>query len=113
MFLKIQQGESLPFAALFTWLAVSGLAIYLTAQRDIAPLHWITLLTLLNFAGMCLAMEDTPHRISWQWGGLALHLISALMICWLVPISFMPIYTVVWISMVASLLSQRMSLLAL
>lgn len=99
----------LPAAAVLTWATVSGFALYVLWQRNQASLALTVVLPLIlaNLVAMWWAMDDHPqHRRRRLWS-LGVQLVSALAIGWLVPLSFLPIYTVVWISTAAAALGFR------
>lgn len=100
-------------AALLTWAAVSGVAGYALWERDRIDtlLSAFLPLALVNLAAMWVAMSDEGAKPSILTRfTLGIQLASALLIGWIVPISFMPIYTVVWIAMVAGVTSFRTAL---
>ena len=91
-------------AGVVTWAAVTGFALYLARPGDTtaANLSVVLPLALANLAAMWLAMDDCPERRARRSVALWIQLLSALAVGWLLPLTFMPIYTIIWIAMAAS-----------
>ena len=88
-------------AAILTWALVTGLALYIVIgaggrYRDTVALA--VTLALVNLAAMWLAMADGRLSRAGRLIALWIQLFSALAIGWLLPLSFMPIYTIIWIA---------------
>ena len=88
-------------AAILTWALVTGLALYIVIgaggrYRDTVALA--VTLALVNLAAMWLAMANGRPSRSIRLIALWVQLFSALAIGWLLPLSFMPIYTIIWIA---------------
>lgn len=88
-------------AGVVTWAAVTGFWLYLH-RGSAATLSVALPLALLNLAAMWIAMGDCPGRSVRQNAALWVQLLCALAMGWLLPLSFMPIYTIIWIAMAAS-----------
>jgi two-component system sensor histidine kinase DesK len=102
----------LPSVAYLTWAAVSGFTLYLLLQRDAATetLITTTALVAVNAIAMWASMADQP-AVRWQPAvGLTIQLASALALGALLKFGFLPIYTVVWMSMVGVMAPWRLSL---
>ena len=102
--------DTLPTAAAWiTWGAVTGFALFVIAIRpgEVLPLFWGTaILALLNLGGTLLAGQDfAPKmlRLAALWTQPA----SALAIGALTNVSFVPIYTIIWIVMATDFYSPR------
>ena len=104
---RFRQGNLLPIAAVITWAAVCGFAFDIVWRRTGSEqaLQVVLPLALLNFAAMWLAMDERGGSLLRVHVSLALQWLSALWLAWLVPLSFLPILTVVWISMVGGIYS--------
>ncbi len=103
MSLRTKSGNLHRVTAILTWAMVSGLAFYVAVAkgggeryRDIVPMAVI--LALVNLAAMWLAMAEGRGSAAVRVIALWIQLISALAIGWLLPVSFMPIYTIIWIA---------------
>ncbi len=88
-------------AAVLTWALVTGLALYIVIgaggrYRDIVPLAVTA--AIVNLAAMWLAMADGRLSRAGRLIALWVQLLSALALGWLLPLSFMPIYTIIWIA---------------
>lgn len=98
---RLKSGDLHRVAAILTWTLVTGLALYVAIDaggryRDTVPLA--VTLALVNLAAMWLAMADGRPSRSIRLSALWVQLFSALAIGWLLPLSFMPIYTIIWIA---------------
>ncbi len=89
-------------AGVFTWAAVTGFALYIVVaggERYGGSLSLILPLAIVNVVAMWIAMADGPDPGRLQTTALWLQLLCALAIGSLLPVSFLPIYTIIWIAM--------------
>jgi signal transduction histidine kinase len=98
---RLKSGDLHRVAAILTWALVTGLALYVAIDageryRDIVVLA--VTLALVNLSAMWLAMAHGRPSRSIRLSALWVQLLSALAIGWLLPLSFMPIYTIIWIA---------------
>lgn len=104
------RGDTLPaIAAWITWGAVTGFALFVIAGRagEPSPVFWGTaILALLILGGILLAGHDSAPRLL-RLAALWAQPVSALAIGALTSISFVPIYTIIWIAMAADFYSPR------
>ncbi|WP_405237015.1 sensor histidine kinase [Lentisalinibacter orientalis] len=104
------RGDTLPaIAAWITWAAVTGFALFVIAGRAGEPSHlfWgAGILALLILGGVLLAGHDSAPRLL-RLAALWTQPVSALAIGALTSISFVPIYTIIWIAMAADFYSPR------
>ncbi len=98
----LRQGNMLPIAAILTWATVCGLAFYVAWRGDnhAQALQIVLPLALINGAAMWQAMDERLEKLWRVHLSLAIQWLSAMLLAWLMPMSFLPILTVVWISMV-------------
>lgn len=106
------------WAAIITWALISGLTLYLL--RDAAlPFHDRLAVTaglqLVYLAAMLVAGCSDAAQVGrhWRLAALAVQLASALTLGWLLPIDFLPIYTIIWVAMLQHYVSARTGHLAL
>ena len=97
-------------AALLTWAVVSGLALYATLgaiSRYVDRLPEAVALMLLFLIAMLACCHD--QRLSYRSRLAALFVMagSALTLALLLPIDFLPIYTIIWMAFVPLLMSVR------
>ncbi len=101
------------WAAVVTWALVSGLTIYLMPRLAAPPSvgAWaVAALQLIYLVAMLVVIAEATGPIRTGPGrqaALYVQLGAALMLGWLVPISFLPIYTIVWIAIAPHLVSRR------
>ena len=104
------RGDTLPaVAAWITWGAVTVFALFVIAGRpgEPSPLFWGTaILALLNLGGTLLAGHDSAPRML-RLAALWTQAASALAIGALTNVSFVPIYTIIWIVMATDFYSPR------
>ncbi len=104
------RGDTLPaVAAWITWGAVTGFALFVIAGRAGEPslLFWAAaILALLNLGGTLLAGHDSAPRML-RLAALWTQAASALAIGALTNVSFVPIYTIIWIVMATDFYSPR------
>ncbi len=105
-------GDNLPGAAAawITWAAVTGFALFVIAGRAGEPsvVFWsAAVLALVNLGGIAIGSSDDaaprPVRLTALW----LQPVSAIAIGILTSVSFVPIYTIIWIVMAAGWYSPR------
>ena len=97
-------------AGLLTWALVTGLAIWIIVSQSLSQhsIGVLLALALTNLATMLVAgsqnelFSQTHKRVAH-----AVQLGSVLVLGWLVPFSFLPIYTIIWIAMGTGLYSER------
>ena len=102
---KLQLGSGL-----LTWGLVTGLAAWIIVDNDgdRASLGLLAGLALVNIAGMlATGMQNERVTLTHRRLAHAVQLASALAIGWVLPFSFLPIYTIIWIAMGAALYSER------
>ncbi len=98
-------------AGLVTWLLVSGAVIYVIIQNpdyygDV--LLVAATLLLINLGGALLSgSPETANYSRWRLPGLWLQLGSVPVLAWFVPISFLPIFTIIWLAMAVHYFSVR------
>lgn len=99
-------------AGVVTWAVVTGLALYIVLRRDGSTpnLTVIVPLALLNLGAMWVAMREVAPSALPEPAALWLQLITALAVGALLPLSFMPIYSIIWIAMAAGRYSLRQCL---
>ena len=93
-----------------TWGIVSALAVYLLlegASESSARLPLVVALMVVNLIAMLLASRNERNPSAINYAAHWLQLGSALALGWLVPVSFLPIYTIIWIAMATSFYSMR------
>ena len=104
-------------AAVLTWAAVSALALYvLWARGDRFDANGILAIgmALTNLATMLTVISDNPHiSTTRRRVAHALQLASALVFGMALPVSFVPIYTIVWLAVGGDLYSDRIRWLQL
>lgn len=103
-------------AGLLTWALISGLALYLVIagyDGDRAALPQYVVLILTNLVGMQLAMRGSRLGIASRRLLHGVQAVSALLLAWILPLDFSPIYTIIWIALVPALYSTRTSWLLL
>ena len=98
------------FAAVSTWAIVTGLAAYVAFHSDEVIRNEIAMaigLAIVNLAAMWFTIggRDRPRQQITR--ALGIQLISALLMGWLLPLSFLPIYTIIWIGIASSFYSFR------
>lgn len=98
-------------AAVVTWAAVSVLAFYIlwvSDDRLDANGMLAVAMALTNFAAMLTVINDSPHiSRNIRRAAHALQLASALVFGLALPVSFVPIYTIVWLAVGSDLYSER------
>jgi len=98
-----------------TWVVVTGAALYIACANGnySSVLPFAALLALANCAAMIYVSgrerNSTPAVLIVHW----LQLASALAMGWLLPVSFLPIYTIIWIAMAVSFYALRTCVLML
>ncbi len=97
---KITTGGLERMAGVMTWAVVSGLALWIAAGNggryaDMLPA--VVPLMVLNLCAMLAAVRE-PTAPTVRLAALWLQLASAFGIGLLLPVSFVPIYTIVWIA---------------
>jgi len=110
---KVARGNFLQRSAgVVTWAAVTGLAIWLAVQNparypEVVPV--VVVLALVNLAAMLLATahDRIPPRV--RLAAFWLQLAAALAIGWLLPVSFVPILTIVWVAIAPAFYTFRTS----
>lgn len=101
MTLKPGVGAMERMAGVLTWAVVSGLAVWIATEnggRYTEALPFAAPLLLLNLVAMLTAMASDVKR-DWRLAALWLQLASAFGIGLLLPVTFLPIYTIIWIAM--------------
>ncbi len=94
-------------AGVLTWGVVSGMAIYVLLQGDRSITLFLSL-ALSNLAGLLGACTSDEYvSLTQRRFAHAVQLGSALAMGWLVPLGFLPIYTIIWIAIASSLYSDR------
>ncbi len=98
-------------AAILTWAAVSALAFYIVWASDGRLEANVVLaagMALTNLAMMLTVISESPHiSRTRRRAAHALQLASALVFGLALPVSFAPIYTIVWIAVGSDLYSER------
>ena len=97
-------------AGILTWALVTGLSVWIIVANDQTqhPLGLLIALALTNLAAMLTAGSSNEHISRTQKRlAHAIQLVSALAIGWLVPFSFLPIYSIIWIAMGTGLYAER------
>ncbi len=98
-------------AAILTWAAVSALAFYIVWASDGRLEANVVLaagMALTNLAMMLTVISESPHiSRTRRRAAPALQLASALGFGLALPVSFAPIYTIVWIAVGSDLYSER------
>ncbi len=97
-------------AGLLTWALVTGLSVWIiiASNETQHPLGMLIALALTNLAAMLTAGSQNEHvSLTQKRIAHAVQLLSALAIGWLVPFSFLPIYSIIWIAMGTGLYSER------
>jgi len=100
-------------ACLVTWAVVTGFAAWLVGKGAVdagAPPPVLAGIALVHLASTWATMSDAPPFAAHKRTALWLQLAFALGLGWLVPVSFLPIYTIIWIAMAASLYAFSTSL---
>lgn len=103
------RGDDLQRAAgVLTWAVVSGFAVWLVARNparypDAMPVSAV--LALVNLGAMLIAMGAGGFARRVKLTALWIQLASALAIGWLLPVSFLPIFTIIWIGMASAYFS--------
>ncbi len=105
-----ERGDTLPaVAAWITWGAVTGFALFVIAGRagEPSPLFWAAaILALVNLGGILLAGHESAPPVL-RLAGLWAQPAGALAIGALTNVSFVPIYTIIWIAMAADFYAPR------
>ncbi len=96
-------------AGLLTWAVVTGMVMYVALMNpgrfgDAIPLTAV--LALVNVAASWFAMNDCSSQqrlyvASWT------QLATSLAIGWVMPVSFTPIYSIIWMAIAPSIFSNR------
>lgn len=97
------------FAALSTWAVVTALWVYvvLSSGERYMTLLWPGAgLAALNLGAMLYSL-NAGEASRWRRPVFSFQLLCALVLAWLLPLSFLPIYTIIWIAMAPSFLSMR------
>lgn len=97
---KLQTGALERVAGIVTWAVVSGLAIWIAVRnggRYADALPAAAPLMLLNLFAMLMAVREESGRGA-RLAALWLQLASAFGIGLLLPVTFLPIYTIIWIA---------------
>ncbi|MEL7298295.1 MAG: sensor histidine kinase [Pseudomonadota bacterium] len=97
-------------AALFTWLVASGTVLYEIATSSglqYAGLLEPTAVLLLVYLVAMVAACNDHWSVSRRRIANAVQLASVVGMAYLVPINYLPIYTIIWIAMAAGLYSSR------
>ena len=97
-------------AGILTWALISGLALYLAvrgSETAQARISIYVVLIVVNLVTMQLAMQHSPLGMPLRRIAHGLQALSALVLAWLLPLDFMPIYTIVWIAVVPALYSLK------
>lgn len=110
---KRQQMETMhTAAAVLTWTAVTGLAAWIVLPRGDTPVGLLAVYALLagvNLAGILAACGRFGESLPPRRVGHAAMVLSALTLGWILPLTFMPIYTIIWMAMTPGLYSARVS----
>ncbi len=99
-------------AAVLTWAAVTGLAAWIVLRHGDAGFGSMSIYALLaavNLAAILAACGRFDTSLAVRRTGHALMVVSALVLGWILPLSFMPIYTIIWMAMTPGLYSARVS----
>ena len=107
---RISIGDMQRAAGVVTWAIVTGFAVYIATRLGagyVDKLPFVALLALINLAAMWLVMSDERREITLRRVALWVQLASALAMGWLLPISFLPIYTIIWIAMATGYYTLR------
>ena len=107
---RMNIGDMQRAAGILTWAIVTGVVTYIAVrwgERYTVALPLVSVLALINVAAMWLVMSDDRPVVTWRRAALWVQLASALAMGWLLPIGFMPIYTIIWIAMATWYYSLR------
>jgi len=106
------------FAGVGTWLLVFGISLYWlsSASADFqaqAPLMIIAMLIYLS----CFILMSRANQFAKKQKNslliLTIQLLSSYLLIWFFPIDFLPILTIIWISLVSYLLSLKKSVIVM
>ena len=105
-------------AGLLTWAVVSALVVYVllgAAPERAAMLPLAVVLMGFNLLAMLVASRNDRSPGALNYAAHWLQLASVFALGWLVPVDFLPIYTIIWIAQATSLYGIRIcwTLLAL
>lgn len=93
-------------AGILTWALISGLSLYLVlrgSETVQARIPFYVVLMVANLVAMQLAMKHSVLDIPARRLAHGLQAISALALAWLLPLDFLPIYTIIWIALAPAL----------
>ena len=98
-------------AGLLTWSLVTGLAVLIIARNTDAysdNFGLLLILGLVNLASL-LASANENHVLTVRYRRVAhtVQLLSTFAIAWLLPFSFLPIYTIIWLAIGTGLYAER------
>lgn len=96
-------------AAVLTWAMVTGFAGYLADRHAGLGVNmaWFLGLAILNLATTLVACGSDRIGLRLKQGAHAVGLVAVFAAAWAAPISFLPIYTVVWLAVACSLYPTR------
>jgi len=95
-------------AGVLTWALISGLALYLAlrgSEAVQARIPFYVVLMVANLVAMQLAIKHSILGIPARRVAHGLQAVSALALAWLLPLDFLPIYTIIWIALAPALYS--------
>lgn len=100
------------WAAIVTWALISGLTLYVLGSAEEpygARAGGAVALQLLYLVAMLIASGAGHARMSGRirLAALWLQLAAALTLGWLLPIEFLPIYSIIWLAIAPHYLSSR------
>lgn len=99
-------------AAVLTWATVTGVAAWIVLRSGGTPVATLLIYALLaaaNLAGILVACGRFGGSLTGRRLGHAVMVLSALTLGFMLPLDFMPIYTIIWMAMTPGLYSARVS----
>lgn len=103
------QGKAGELAAVITWLIVSGIALYIVqyggGQYE-GMVVKVAVLQLVYLGAMLVLFRGENNRLL-ALASLWVMLAAALTMGWMVPLGFLPIYTIIWMAMAPHMYSKR------
>ena len=107
---QVRTGQLELAAGVLTWAVVSGLACYIIVRggdRYTGLLLPAVVIMVVNLLAMLYACRQETTISAGTRLAHATQVASALSLGWLLPISFLPIYTIIWIAMAIRFYSFR------
>lgn len=98
-------------AGLLTWGLVTGLAVLIISRNSAAYSEHFAVLVLLgviNLASLlATCFENHVLALPYRRAAHTIQLVSTFAIAWLLPFSFLPIYTIIWLAIGTGLYADR------